>query len=125
MLKKGLSSSAKFLLITLVSVFGLSISHVATTSAASMSAMNMAGHGAQSGIQCQSSCTSALPVKKQDELLQLRKDDEEPKPQPYYAIMLSAGLLAALFIVKRSASFISSWRPPDILGLCGQRLFYA
>ena len=125
MLKRGLFSSAKFALITLVSIFGVSVSHLAVTSAAAPSSINMMSHGTQSSMQCQSSCNPTLPIKREDELLQAKEDDKDPIPRPYFALMISGSILAALFIVKRSASFISSWRPPDLLKLYGHYMLYA
>ena len=67
---------------------------------------------------------SALPGNK-EELLQIQKDDDDPNPQPYYIGLIAVGILAALFVASRSAAFTSSWRPPDLVKLYGQRLFYA
>lgn len=124
MLNKSLFSSTKFVLITIVSIFGVTLSHLAVTNAAAPTGMNMMSHGTQSNVQCQSSCTTTLPSKK-EELLQIREDDKDPILQPYYARMLAGGLLAALFLVKRSASFTSSWRPPDLLKIYGHYILYA
>ncbi|MHB1865062.1 MAG: hypothetical protein ACYCPS_02770 [Candidatus Saccharimonadales bacterium] len=115
---------SKLLLVTLFGLFGFSHA-VSTASASASSNMNMMGHGTQSSVQCQSSCTMGLPGSKSDEFLQIRKDDQEPKPEPYYAGILAMGVLAALFILKRSASFASSWRPPDLVTLNSSFLFYA
>jgi hypothetical protein len=125
MLKRGLFNSAKFVLITIVSILGVTVSHVAVTSAAAPTNMNMMSHGTQSSVQCQSSCTTTLPTKKEEELLQVKEDDKDPVPQTYYALLLSGVTLAALFVVKRSASFTSSWRPPDLLKLYGHYILYA
>lgn len=124
MFRRITGSFSKLLLVTFFGLFGFTHA-VSAASAASSSNMNMMGHGTESSVQCQSSCIMGLPGDKSDELLQIRKDDEEPKPQPYYAGILAMGVLAALFILKRSASFSSSWRPPDLITLNSSFLFYA
>lgn len=124
MFRRISSGFGKLLLVTLFGLFGFTHA-VSTVSASASSSMNMMGHGSQSSVQCQSSCIMGLPGSKSDELLQIRKDDEEPKPQPYYTGILAMGVLAALFIIKRSASFATSWRPPDLVTLNSSFLFYA
>jgi hypothetical protein len=114
----------QFLKVALLSAFavaGLSFNHVGVGEASSMA--DTVG-SSSNAAQCQAVCVTGLPSKKQNGLLQVERDDEAPDPAAYVAAPVVLALIALTFVVKVLSS-LSSWRPPDIIGLSGQRLFYA
>ncbi len=104
----------KVALLSAFAVFGLSLNHVALTNTSSMT--DMGGHGS-SVVQCQGVCNSGLPGNKQEGLLQVERNDESPEPAAYIAASLLT-LVVLTFVVK-VLSLLSSWRPPDLVALCG------
>lgn len=103
-------------------IFGMSFSHV-TTLDTSMMNDGMADHKANMA-QCQSVCMTAIPTEKQSTPTKLKNNDRKPEVLSQYVANISLALLALPFIVKVLFR-LSSWRPPDIVTLNGQRLFYA
>jgi Na+-transporting methylmalonyl-CoA/oxaloacetate decarboxylase gamma subunit len=125
MLKMGLLFTTKFVLITLVSIISINVSHFAPTSAVAPTTINTSSRNTQQSVQCQSPCPPTILVEREDKLLKVKENHKDPIPRSYHSYISPDSLLASLFTLKRSASFASSWQPPNLLKLYGNYILYA
>lgn len=105
----------KIALISVFVVFGLGFNHVALADAPLITG---ATSNSSKAMRCKSVCSSGLIDEKQDGLQPFERDDKAPKPVAYIAPPVVLALITLLFVVK-ILPLLSSWRPPDLIALCG------
>ena len=72
----------KVILLSGFMLIGVNVGHIAAANSSTMDGMAMK-HGT-SAAQCQSICTSNIKTSIQDVLTVIRRDEQEPKPLPFY-----------------------------------------
>lgn len=80
--------------------------------------MGSMGHHDMSAIECHIHCVAAITPKDANPLSSDRQD-KDPTPYIPHATQIVLSLLAVSFVVKY-LYLLASWRPPDMVLLCGR-----